>query len=277
MPSNAETYNARVEAVNAQRDRLTGSSYEGDMWTGARAERFRSDPRREPEPLLLAVMEYLEPDHVLLDIGGGAGRFGLPLALHCRELINVDPSAGMRQVFEEVAREAGITNVRYVQSDWLQAEGIAGDVSLIANVTYFVADIVPFIEKLQAASRHRVCIVVAATPPPNGGFDIFEAVHGEPLALLPGYRELLPVLWDLNILPEVRLAGLNRAASRTYATRQEAIDDAASSASLTDLGSERTTAALESRFDDLFVQAEGGYRRRRQPDGRQLLITWETA
>jgi len=154
--------------------------------------------------------------------------------------------------------------------------GIAGDVSLVANVTYFVSDIVAFIEKLAAASRQRVCIVVAATPPPNGGADIFEAVHGEPLALLPGYRELLPVLWDLNILPEVRLAGVNRAAIRTYATRQEAIDDAASTASLTDLGSERTTAALNARFDDLFVPSEGGYRRRRQPDGRQLLVTWET-
>jgi hypothetical protein len=265
-----------VEAVNAQRARLTGDSYEGDMWTAARAERFRADPRREPEPLLQAIMGYLRPEDVLLDVGGGAGRFGLPLALHCRELIDVDPSGGMRQVFEDVARDAGIKNARYLQSDWLHAEGVSGDVSLVSSVTYFVADIVPFIEKLHAASRRRVCIVVVATPPPNGGADIFEVLHGEPQALLPGHRELLPVLWDLKILPEVRLAGINRGPPPLYASREEAILDVAPAASPDQGPSESALAALTARFDDLFVATEGGFRRRNQPDGRQLLITWET-
>lgn len=277
MTSAAQTYGAMVEAVNSQRDRLSGQVVEEDIWTGARAERFRSDPHREPEALLQVVMEYLRPDDVLLDVGGGAGRFGLALALHCRELVNVDPSGGMKRVFEDVAREAGIKNARYVESDWLAAKGIEGDLSLIANVTYFVADIAAFIEKLQAASRRRVLINVAAEPPPNGGADMFEAVYGEPLALLPGYRELLPALWEAGILPEVRLMGeVAGLTSRVETTREGVIESASSSASMPATDRERIVKELDTRFDELFVAVEGGFQRRRLPDARQLLITWET-
>ena len=54
-----------------------------------------------------------------------------------------------------VAAQAGITNARPVLADWLAAKGISGDVSLASSVTYFVHDIVSFIEKMAAASRRR--------------------------------------------------------------------------------------------------------------------------
>jgi hypothetical protein len=275
MSSAAEAYGARVRAVNEQRNRLSGTSYEDDIWIGARADRFRSDPHRKPEAVLQAIIDYLQPDDVVIDVGGGAGRFGLAVALHCRELIDVDPSAGMRQVFDSVAAEAGIKNARYVQSDWLQAEGIEGDVSLTANVTYFVADIVPFIEKLEAASRRLVILLLTAEAGPNGGGDLFQSVYGEELALVPGYRELLPVLWELNILPEVRVCEPRDSVSlRIFPSRQEAIGAAISTSSISAAPPERIVAALARDFDELFVPAEGGFRRRRLPDGRQVLITW---
>ena len=277
MSSAGEAYGARVRAVNEQRRRLSGRSYEDDVWTGGRAERFRSDPRRKPEAVLQAIIDYLRPDDVVLDVGGGAGRFGLALALHCRELIDVDPSAGMRQVFESVAAEAGIKNARYVESDWLSAQGIAGDVSLTSSVTYFVEDIVRFIEQLHAASRRRVIILVSAEPGPNGGSELFRAVYGEELVLAPGYRELLPVMWELDILPDVRvIEPRDSAGLRVYPTREELMEASLTTSSLSGAPRERALAAFESHFDGLFAATEGGYRRRRLPDGRQILITWVT-
>ena len=73
------------------------------------------------------------------------------MALRCREVINVDSSEGMGEEFRECAAEAGITNARLVQSDWLEVEGVQGDVIVTANVTYFVRDIVRFISKLEEA------------------------------------------------------------------------------------------------------------------------------
>jgi ubiquinone/menaquinone biosynthesis C-methylase UbiE len=70
-----------------------------------------SDPRRALEPNLAILAAYVEPDDVIVDVGGGSGRLSLPLALRCREVVNVDPSTAMLAAFEANAGRAGISNV----------------------------------------------------------------------------------------------------------------------------------------------------------------------
>jgi hypothetical protein len=142
---------------------------------------------------------------VFIDVGGGAGRVCLAIARQCREVINVDSSAAMRQEFEESEADGKINNARFVQSDWLEAEGIHGDVCLTANVTYTVREIVPFIERMEAAASRRVMITVWSTPPPNIDAAVFRLVFGEEQVAAPGHRELLPVLWEMGILPDVHV------------------------------------------------------------------------
>jgi 2-polyprenyl-3-methyl-5-hydroxy-6-metoxy-1,4-benzoquinol methylase len=152
----AEQYAASVDAVNAQRTRLHGQQLPDDRWGGETAQRYRYDPHRSLDANLEVIASYVQREDVLIDVGGGAGRVSLPLALRCRELVNVDASTGMLAAFEALAAGAGIQNARAVKSDWLAAEGIQGDVTLVSSVTYFVRDIVPFVQKLEAASRRRV-------------------------------------------------------------------------------------------------------------------------
>ena len=90
----------------------------------------------------------MQPEDTVVDAGGGAGRVSLPLALRCQELINVDPSPGMKAEFEAAATEAGIDNALFIQSDWLEATELAGDLVITSNVTYFVRDIVTFVRKM---------------------------------------------------------------------------------------------------------------------------------
>ena len=68
----------------------------------------------------------------------------LPLSLRLREVINIDPSEGMRQEFESVRQEADIQNARFVQSGWLESAPVQGDVVLVGHVTYFVSGISAF-------------------------------------------------------------------------------------------------------------------------------------
>src|SRR5207245_5748378 len=129
----AETYAACIDAVRTQRARLHGAQPQ-DPWGGAVAQRFRDDPHRELDANLAVLASYTRPEDVLLDVGGGAGRVSLPLALHCREVITVDASPGMGAQFAAAAAEAGILNARFVHANWLEAEGLQGDVPLPANV-----------------------------------------------------------------------------------------------------------------------------------------------
>ena len=270
-----EAYAAQVDAMNAQRAGVLGERPGGDRWSGSISQRFRQDPRRESTPSLVLISSYLHPEDTLLDVGGGAGRYGLPLALRCKELINIDPSPGMREQFEAVAAEAGINNVRYVQTDWLSADGVTGDVALVAHVTYFVRDIEPFIRKLVMATRRRVIIDVLSVPPPDRFADFFPLLHGVEQSLVPSYRELLPVLWEMGILPEVHVMPAD--APPMTRTRDEAITRAVAGASSSPEAQERARAHIEENFDQLFVESTDGFQPRRGSESRELLITWETA
>jgi len=118
----AQTYAARIDAVNTQRVRIRDQETAPDPW-GAAAALFRFDPLRELDANLDAIAAFVQPEDVLIDVGGGAGRVSLPLALRCCETITIEPSPGMKAVFESLAAEAGITTVIVVTSPG--KEGIA--------------------------------------------------------------------------------------------------------------------------------------------------------
>lgn len=268
----AGRYRAAVEAAVAQRERLRAP--DGSKRWDRRAASFRLDPRREMDANLAAIAAHVGPDDTLLDIGGGAGRVSLPIALHCREVINFDPSPGMQREFEDSAAGAGITNARAITGSWpADAGDVQADVVMAVNVIYFAADVVRFVEAMERAARKRVIIAGWSIPPPNHGGRLYELVHGEPLALAPDYRALLPALWEMGILPDVQVLP-DRFPSRGRAdTREHAI---AMLLDVVDLPlDDRAAAIFEEHFDELFEpEPGGGFRSLWRPDPRELLIHW---
>ena len=278
----AETYAARIDAVRAQRARLHGAPPPDDPWEGPVARRFRADPHRPLDANLAVLASYTRPEDVLLDVGGGAGRVALPLALRCREVITVDASPGMGAEFAAAAAEAGIANARFIHANWLEAEGLQGDVALTANVTYFVRDIVRFIEKLATAARRRVMITVWSVANPNQSAQLFHLVYGEEQVAAPGHRELLPVLWELGILPDVHvLPGLPRVpggplGARLPQTPDDAVQLALQGQWLGPQDYRRARGLIEERFSELFAPSPEGFGLLWRQEARELLITWET-
>jgi SAM-dependent methyltransferase len=272
--SAADHYAALIAAVERQRERLIAAEPPTARWDRL-AKQFRLDPRRDPDPNLAAIAALVEPGDVVLDVGGGAGRVSLPLALRCREVVNVDPSAGMGREFLESAAEAGITNARWVQDGWPSREPVSGDVSVVANVTYFASAIVPFVERLATASRRRVVITVWSVPPPNANAGLFRLVFGEEQALAPGHAELLPVLWKMGILPDVRVLPMPFVDLRPPPkTRDEAVTAWVEAMQPRDTGAAR--AKIEGSFGTLFRETERGFVPTWRPPQREMIITWET-
>jgi hypothetical protein len=244
---------------------------------------FKADPRRELDPVLTKIASYLRPDDVLLDVGGGAGRMGLPLALRCKEVVNIEPSAGMAEIFHAVSKDADIKNVRFVDQDWLDVDGIEGDVALVAHVTYFVSNITAFVEKLNAATRRRVIVSARTIPPPNQIAPFFRLAHNEDVAPVPGPTELRAVLDDAGIQHEYIDVGPAALPATAPAgkTREDAIKIEVESAVrgdwLKEADKDRLATLIDQNFDDLLVETPDGYRRRNALDARDVLVTWETS
>lgn len=273
----ADAYAARVDAVLAQRVRIYGEGQKVDPW-GEQASRFALDPHRVLDGNLEAIAGYIQPGDVVIDVGGGAGRVSLPLALRCRKVVNLEPSAGMGAEFTRLAAAAGISNASWLLPDRNDAKGIRGDVAVTADVTYFVRDIVPFIEKLTATARRRVILAIWSIPPPNRSARLFRLVHEEEQELYPGHRELLPVLWEMGILPDIRvLPSPPWWDIQFHKSRDEALESALWRHQwLRPEDEARAREIIEAHFDQLFQVSTQGIQPIWRPEIREMLITWET-
>ena len=278
----AERWTVGFDRGHAQIGRLSGPlsfiDFSNSDLTEPIWRQLTGDPHRELGTDVAVVASYVEPDDVVIDVGGGAGRVGLPLALRCREVIDVDPSGVAKKVFEEVKAEAGITNARFVLADWMAAEKLEGDVVIALDVIALVRDVVPFIEKLEASARRRV-IIQLGNSETFGSPKLFRLLHGEEPERGVG---LLPVLWEMGIVPEVRLVPIYFWGKIVPLpkTRERAIQQVLLSRFR---GSkeerERVRARLAAEFDEYFEEGADGYRSIGTglvPVDRHLLITWET-
>jgi SAM-dependent methyltransferase len=284
--SAAGRYAARVDAVRAQRTRLRGPQPPGDLFARLPGDHplLKADPRRPLDPNLAVIASYIEPDDVVVDVGGGAGRVSLPLALRCREVVNVEPSPAMAGGFRANMAEAGIVNARIEQGDWLDVDPPLGTVALVNHVTYLTREIRSFIEKLERAGRRRVLITVNNPPPPSWHRVLFQLVHGEKEEVVPGHVELANVLWEMGILPDIRVLPLHAARPVVPAATREAAIAARVAGfggdqwSFWPLGADlerRLRSTLETRFDELFAPDPEGFVPRFITPGREILLTWQ--
>lgn len=192
----------RIDAHNAQTMRARAGRDVPDLWSGI-ADNFRGDPRRTDDPVVNLVNSWLRPESTVLDVGGGGGRYALPFALKCREVTVVEPSPSMVSVLQSSAKDAGIENVRIVEQTWEDAKVAQHSVAFCANVVYGVGEIESFVRKLHDAASEIVAVVVYYDAPLSMMSPLWEAVHQERRINLPALPELLPVLWEMEIYPNV--------------------------------------------------------------------------
>ena len=196
---------ARVRANRDQVERFREES-EGTDFYAPVASSFRADPRRTDEPALDMLLGLVRPEDTWLDIGSGAGRYAMPIALKAREVVAVDPSAGMLEQLREGMGEHGISNIRIVEGRWPLADAPRADVALIAHVAYDIEGIGSFVEAMEAAANRLCVAVLLASSPAAAAAPVWEHIHGEPRSLLPALPEFLSLLLARGRLFELRLS-----------------------------------------------------------------------
>jgi cyclopropane fatty-acyl-phospholipid synthase-like methyltransferase len=210
-----------VEEEHAQSDSVRSqTSPSADAWRPF-AERFRPEVNTE-DPLVLRLLQEIEPHHTVMDVGAGGGRLALPISLHCKQVVAVEPSVSMGSVLEEEAQRMQRDNVVLVASTWEEAEVEPTDMVLCVQVLYTVKDIVSFIRKLEAYAREKVLVVLSENAPHNQADSLWPGVHGQERLKLPSLRELVQLLWEMGTYPDVEMMPPQE--SRGYESWERALE-----------------------------------------------------
>jgi len=191
---------ANREQVERFQEAPTGKDFYAPV-----ASQFKADPHRTDEPVLDFLRSLSAPDKTWLDIGGGAGRYALPLALVSKGVTVVEPSDGMLAMLREGMQEYGIANIETVQSRWPMEGAPEADMALISHVAYDIEDIGPFLDGMEASARELCVAVLLSEAPASMAAPFWPAVHGEPRELLPALPEFISLLLARGKLCEVRL------------------------------------------------------------------------
>ncbi|MFH1560840.1 MAG: class I SAM-dependent methyltransferase [Chloroflexota bacterium] len=234
------------------------------------AERFRPDPWGTDDPVVQRLLQEVQPHHTALDVGAGGGRLALPLSLCCQRVVAVEPSASMVSILEEEARRMQRDNIVLVPSSWEEAEVAPADIVLCVQVLYTVKDIVPFLRKLETHAREKVLVVLYENPPQFQAHPLWPGVHGEERLKLPCLKELMQVLWEMDIYPDLEM--LTPQEHRGFESRERALQQLRPRL-LVAPGSDGERR-LEEVLADMLEEVDGRFKIRSLPPFRPALVGW---
>ena len=272
MTSAIEYWNNRVETHHAQSIRAEKElpKTEGDFWAPMVAS-FKDDPHRTGDTILNRLSRDLTANITVLDVGGGAGRFALPMALKSRHVTVVEPSASMLEGLAEGMKEAGIDNISAVQQDWEDARVEPSDVLVCAHVVYGISDIEPFLRKIDSSTNERVMILIFTETPMGGMTEVWKRVHGEDRIDLPALPELMNVLWEMDIYPDVEMVQTSGPRS---AEDMESALEMLRRIVYVEPGTEKDTRLMEAAKELLIETSDGLVVKGAKPR-RQALVSWK--
>ena len=193
-----------------------------DFWEGM-AQNFKDDPFRKGDPVIDMLEQEFAECRTLVDIGGGAGRLALPLSLSREAVTVVDSSKSMLLELQDSCEEAKIENVSSVFGLWEDAVIDIHEGALCSHVTYGIENIGKFLENVNQYASKRVVIIAFMKSPQAHLESVWREVHEEERVHLPGVPELMDVLWQLGIAPELNI--IEHLGPHIYGSEKDAISD----------------------------------------------------
>lgn len=188
---------ARWKQVVADRATLASGHADPHYWD-RRARSFAASTHGRADEFLQVIEPYLSPRKTLIDVGAGTGRHATPLAERLEWVTAIEPSEGMRSHIPP--RD----NMTVVASTWEDAVVAPADFVICSHVMYGVAEPVPFLQKMNAAARERVFVMMRESELPHPARIIRKSLVGSEGPRLPRFSELFMLLLQMGIAADVK-------------------------------------------------------------------------
>src|SRR5579864_5899410 len=217
MPMDEVDWVKRWGEVVVARDKDAARHSDSGYWD-RRASSYARSTQARVDDFLRILEPYLSPRKTLIDAGAGTGRHAVPLSERLEWVTAVEPSEGMRSMIPP--RD----NMTVVASTWQDAEVAPADLVICSHVLYGVADVEPFIAKLDRCARERVFVMLRESELPHPAAVIRKRLQGDGGPPMPRFSDLFMLLLAIGIAPDVKFLSYNSVTR--YANLDEALADA---------------------------------------------------
>ena len=196
----------REATIGAIRGRTGDTSDYWSMRAAAMGAMFRAEPGKVVPPLE-HLLPFVDADTTVLDVGAGWGRYAIPLAKVARRVVAVEPSTALAAILHENMVAAGVEPERLavVAAEWLDAAVEPADIVLCANVLSPIADVAPFLAKLDAHTRRRCYVILRATAMDAPLVGLWHEIHSAPYPRETTHADAYAVLAELGIAANVTI------------------------------------------------------------------------
>jgi precorrin-6B methylase 2 len=113
------------------------------------------------------VLETLQPDSTIIDIGAGTGAWTLLFSKTMQKVTAVEPSGAMREVLVENIKEAKVENIEIIAEKWPEANPAVHDYVFCSHAMYETDDFYKFVNKMTACAN-RMCFLLIRAPSLDG-------------------------------------------------------------------------------------------------------------
>ncbi|MDP9238892.1 MAG: class I SAM-dependent methyltransferase [Chloroflexota bacterium] len=245
-----------------------------DYW-GKRAKTYRQalHERVDEDPFLQRVRAATSRRSTVLDVGAGTGRHTLALAPHVSRVVAIDPSPAMLGLLAEDVEAQGLRNVDVMHAEWLAADVEPADVAICSHVLYPIADVMPFVRKLEASARERVFVYLRTDPLPTD-LGLWKEFYGIPLQRQPVHMDLINVLAHAGIFADVEV--VEHRFTWTFADLDEAQQQVRNSLCLAE-DDAAANAKLHRLLEERLVSWPGGRLGPELGSARSAIVSWAGA
>ena len=167
--------------------------------------RSRQKTAERPDQLLDFIVQNIDSQDTVLDVGAGNGRWAIPLAKRVRSVTAIEPSDSIGNMLRENIASAKLDNIQIVKARWEEAIVEKHGVVVCAHAIYASQDFAGFVRKMEQHAKKR-CNLAVRLPPHDGiigelCLSIYGHRHDSPDAII-AYNALYSMGIYANVLVE---------------------------------------------------------------------------
>lgn len=257
MPSALDRWYALLDARARQMDaayaRLGRTS--ADYWDRrARYVRRPTQERALHEPFFQRLREVVTPESRVLDVGAGSGRYTLALASLAQHVTAVEPNAALLTSLRQDVAAQGLTNITVLPTTWEQTPAdLNADLVICSHVLYPIREVVPFLQKLRAATRGACYIAMHTAHFDETISPLWQHFHGAQRIFQPSYIHALDVMYEMGIYAHVEVVKIKSILH--YPTLDAAVEQLMEHLILPE--TQETRSELRSLLQECLVEEDG--------------------